>query len=107
MMKSGKPQHKVTSIRSISLLPVISKIDEKLLLKRFKPIIEERNLSTKYHLGFRKKYSIIDQIQSRTTNIIGKSVSPSNWRWRRLLSNYGIRNFNYLPESMAHCLICI
>jgi len=34
--KPGKPTHEVTSYRTISLLPILSKIFEKLLLKRLR-----------------------------------------------------------------------
>jgi hypothetical protein len=41
--KSGKPPpHELTSYRTISLLPIISKVLEKLLLKRLLPMVEEK-----------------------------------------------------------------
>ena len=42
--KPGKPPHEATSYRPISLLPIISKLFEKLLLKRLKLIVDEKNL---------------------------------------------------------------
>ncbi|VVC28685.1 Hypothetical protein CINCED_3A023579 [Cinara cedri] len=44
LLKSVKPPEDVTSYRPISLLPSLSKLLEKLLLKRLKPIIEEKHL---------------------------------------------------------------
>jgi len=41
--KPGKPPHEAASYRPISLLPVMSKLFEKLLIKRLKPIIERKN----------------------------------------------------------------
>jgi hypothetical protein len=38
--KPGKPMHKAASYRPISLLPVMSTLFEKSLIKRLKPIIE-------------------------------------------------------------------
>jgi hypothetical protein len=38
IMKPGKPATEATAYRPISLLPVPSKLFEKLLLKRLKPI---------------------------------------------------------------------
>lgn len=71
--KPGKPPHDVTSYRPISLLPVISKLYEKLLLKRLKPIIDERNLIPCHQFGFRESHSTIDQVH-RITNVIEKSL---------------------------------
>lgn len=71
--KPGKPPHEVTSYRPISLLPIMSKLFEKLLLKRLNPIIEERHLIPDYQFGFREKHSTIDQVH-RITNIIEQAL---------------------------------
>lgn len=73
ILKPGKPPHEVTSYRPISLLPVMSKLFEKLLLKRLKPILEEKNLIPPHQFGFREKHSTTDQVH-RITNIIEKSL---------------------------------
>ena len=67
--KPGKPPNDVSSYRPISLLPIISKLFEKLLLKRLKPIIERNRLIPDYQFGFRQKHSTIDQVH-RITDII-------------------------------------
>ena len=64
-----KPPNDVSSYRLISLLPLISKLFEKLLLKRPKTIIESNWLIPNYQFGFRQKYSTIDQVH-RITDII-------------------------------------
>jgi hypothetical protein len=46
IQKPGKPPNEKTSYRPISLLPIVSKIFEKLLLRRLKPIIEEKSQAT-------------------------------------------------------------
>lgn len=71
--KPGKPAHEVASYRPISLLPIMSKLFEKLLIKRIKPILEDRNLIPDYQFGFREKHSTIDQVH-RITNIIEKTL---------------------------------
>lgn len=71
--KPGKPCHDTTSYRPISLLPVISKLFEKLLIKRLKPILEQKNLIPDYQFGFREKHSTIDQIH-RISNVIEKAL---------------------------------
>ena len=73
ILKPGKPPQETTSYRPISLLPIISKIFEKLLLRRIKPIIEEKNIIPDYQFGFREKHSTIDQVH-RITNIIEKAL---------------------------------
>jgi Reverse transcriptase (RNA-dependent DNA polymerase) len=67
--KPGKPPHEKSSYRPISLLPVISKLFEKLLLKRLKPIIERKKLIPTHQFGFRNNHSTIDQIHRIITII--------------------------------------
>ena len=71
--KQGKPLSEVTSYRPISLLPLFSKLFEKLLLKRLDPIIEQRKLIPTHQFGFRNKHSTIDQVH-RITNVIEKAL---------------------------------
>lgn len=71
--KPGKPPHLTSSYRPISLLPIMSKLFEKLLLKRLKPIIDSSNLIPEYQFGFREKHSTIDQVH-RITNIVEKTL---------------------------------
>ena len=71
--KPGKPPHNISSYRPISLLPIMSKIFEKILLKRLKPIIEEKKLIPDHQFGFREQHSTIDQVH-RITNVIEKSL---------------------------------
>lgn len=71
--KPGKPPHEASSYRPISLLPVLSKLFEKLLLKRLKPIIEDKQLIPNHQFGFREKHSTIDQVH-RITHIIEKTL---------------------------------
>lgn len=70
--KPGKPPNEATSYRPISLLPVISKLYEKILTKRIKSIIEEKNLIPNHQFGFRESHSTIDQVH-RIVNIIEKT----------------------------------
>lgn len=63
--KPNKPPEKVTSYRPISLLPTISKLFEKLLLKRLKPLVNIPD----FQFGFRNNHSTIEQIHRVTTTI--------------------------------------
>jgi hypothetical protein len=75
--KPGKQVNVVTSYRPISLLPMISKLYEKLLLKRLKPIIEEKRIIPLHQFGFRDKHATIDQVH-RITNLIEKALEEKN-----------------------------
>ena len=78
LLKPGKPPENVTSYRPISLLPSLSKLLEKLLLKRLKPIIEEKNLIPEHQFGFCNKHSTIDQVH-RVTNVISKALEEKKY----------------------------
>lgn len=65
LKKPGKPDEEVTSYRPISLLPTLSKLFEKLLLKRLKPMVNVPD----FQFGFRNNHSTIDQVHRITTVI--------------------------------------
>jgi hypothetical protein len=70
--KRGKNLSEVESYRRISLLPIMSKLFEKLILKRLKPIITEKHLVPTHQFGFRENHSTIDQVHG--INDIGKTL---------------------------------
>lgn len=74
--KPGKPTTEVTSYRPISLLPALSKVFERLLLKRLNKIVNERKLIPNHQFGFRNKHSTIDQVH-RITNTIEKALEEN------------------------------
>jgi hypothetical protein len=61
LLKPGKPPHELTSYSPISLLPVVSKVFEKLLLNRTLPLVASNSLIPAHQFGFRKRHSTIDQ----------------------------------------------
>lgn len=71
--KPGKPDHQITSYRPISLLPVMSKIFEKLLLKRLVPLITNRRLIPSHQFGFRTAHSTIQQVH-RIVDVAEKAI---------------------------------
>ena len=73
IQKPNKPPNEATSYRPISILPILSKLFEKLLLKRLKHISEERQLIPAHQFGFREKHSTIEQIH-RVTNVIEEAL---------------------------------
>lgn len=60
--KPGKNLEEVTSYRPISLLPVISKVFEKLIIKRIKPEIKENKVISDHQFDFREHHSTVEQI---------------------------------------------
>lgn len=66
--KVGKPPNEASSYRPISLLPIISKLFEK-LIRRLKHIIEHKKLVPDHQFGFREQHSTVEQVH-RLTNVI-------------------------------------
>jgi hypothetical protein len=50
--KPGKPLEEASSYRPISLLPIMSKIFEKAVLRRLRPILEENRILPDHQFGF-------------------------------------------------------
>jgi hypothetical protein len=61
LLKPGKSPYALQSYRPISLLPVVSKVFEKLLLPRILPLVATNNLIPDHQFGFRKLHSTINQ----------------------------------------------
>jgi hypothetical protein len=59
--KSNKPSHLPNSYRPICLLPIMSKILVKLLLRRLYLILESQNIIPNHQFGFRSQHSTIHQ----------------------------------------------
>jgi hypothetical protein len=60
VLKPGKP-NELTSYRPISLLHIVSKVFEKLLIKRLLPMVENNSLIPN-QLGFRQRHSTIEHM---------------------------------------------
>jgi hypothetical protein len=61
ILQPGKPPTELTSYCLISLLLIVSKVFEKLLLKRLLPIFEINRLIPNHQFGFRQRHSTIQQ----------------------------------------------
>lgn len=59
ILKPGKPSNIATSYRPISLLPVIGKLFEKIILIRLRPIIASHKIIPDAQFGFRAHHSTI------------------------------------------------
>lgn len=60
--KPGKIPENVSSYRPISLLPVMSKVFEKLILKRITPVLHQKQLIPEHQCGFREHHGTIEQV---------------------------------------------
>jgi hypothetical protein len=60
-LKPGKPPNELTSYWPISLLLIVSKVFEKLLLKRLLLMVENNRLIPNHQFGFRQRHSTIEQ----------------------------------------------
>jgi hypothetical protein len=60
ILKPGKPPNELT-YRPVSLLPTVSKVFEKLLLKRSLPVVENDRLIPNHQFGYRQRHSTIEQ----------------------------------------------
>jgi hypothetical protein len=69
----GKPPNEITSYRSISLLTIVSKVFENILLKRILPVVEINRLIRNHQLGFRQKHSTI-QLTHRVVREINEAI---------------------------------
>lgn len=76
--KPGKPTDDVNSYRPISLLPVLSKLFEKLFLRKIKPILEERQLIPDHQFGFRRKHATVEQVH-RVVAKINETLEHKNY----------------------------
>jgi hypothetical protein len=59
-LKPGKP-NEITSYRPIRLLPIVSEVFEKILLKGLLPVVENNRLIPNHQFGFRQRHSTIEQ----------------------------------------------
>lgn len=76
--KPGKDLNKVESYRPISLLPIVSKVFEKLFMKRLKPVLDEKKLIPNHQFGFRQKHATVEQVH-RVVNKISNDLEDKKY----------------------------
>lgn len=59
--KPGKPSNEVTSYLTISLLPALPKVFEKLLVKRLKVIVDKENFIPVHQVGLGENHTTVEQ----------------------------------------------
>jgi len=69
ILKPGKLPEEAQSYRPVSLLPVLSKVFEKLLITGILPTLQKKQVVPDHQFGFRKKHATTEQVH-RIFNII-------------------------------------
>ena len=93
IQKAGKPAHETFSYRPISLLPILSKVLETIIQRRFKPIIDAKNVIPDHQLGFRKKNRPPGFIKSLEMLWKKNGVLQASLILTKLLIKFGIQDF--------------
>jgi hypothetical protein len=78
LLKPGKPAEEVTSYRPISLLPILSKLFEKLFSTRIQPILHDKRIIPDHQFGFRRQHATIEQVH-RVTNVINNAIEANQY----------------------------
>lgn len=74
--KPNKPPNEVTSYRPISLLPLIGKLFEKILLNRMRPYLDD--IIPNHQFGFRENHGTIEQVH-RIVDVISRSLEEKKY----------------------------
>jgi hypothetical protein len=96
IQKPGKSASKATSYTPISYYQYFKIFQKKLLLKRLKPMLEEKQIFPTNQFGFRNNLSTIHQVHRMTTTAVQtteekKSVPLSTWTWPKHLIKFGMK----------------
>lgn len=78
LAKPGKSLDDPASYRPISLLPILSKIFEKLIYSRLLPIIDNLDIIPEHQFGFRAKHSTVEQIH-RVVNAVRNALEAKEY----------------------------
>jgi hypothetical protein len=73
-----KPAEEAKSYRPISLLPILSKLCEKIFLTRIQPTLQEKGIIPDHQFGFRQKHATIEQVH-RITNVIYNALESNKY----------------------------
>jgi hypothetical protein len=79
LLKPGKPPNESTFYRPIRLLPIASKVFEKVLLTRLLPMVENNRLIPCHQFGFRHRHSTIEQTH-RIVQRINEALENKQYR---------------------------
>lgn len=86
LAKPNKPPNEAKSYRPTSLLPILSKVYEKILLKRIKPILDESNLIPNHQFGFRESHGTIERVHR---------VACHAWKTKNIVQQYSLMSHKH------------
>lgn len=78
ILKPNKQENALTSYRPISLLATFSKLFERILLERIKPLLEMQNIIPEYQFGFRTSHGTPEQCH-RIINVISDAFERKKY----------------------------
>lgn len=78
VLKPGKPAEETTSYRPISLLPILSKMFEKLFFGRLKQQLDALNIVPDHQFGFRENHATIEQVH-RVVQILHRTFEEKKY----------------------------
>jgi len=78
VLKPGKPPENPSSYRPISLLPVLGKILEKIILKRITTIAQSKNSIPNFQFGFRAHHATTHQLH-RVADTISAALETKKY----------------------------
>lgn len=78
ILKPKKPEHSAESYRPISLLPIISKLFERLIKKRLSPILESLQILPDHQFGFRNNHGTPEQCH-RVVRVIRDALEKQQY----------------------------
>lgn len=104
VLKKGNPQN-LTNYRPISILPIFSKIIEKLILTRLTSFVDKFNIISRKQFGFRERHStqhavIIDSINNINKNLF--SNLPTICIFLDLQKAFDSVDRSILLEKLSH-----
>jgi hypothetical protein len=97
ILEPENPSNELTSYRPISLLPTVSKVFEKMLLKRILSVVENNRLITNHQFGFRQRHYTI-QHTHRIVQRINEALENKQY-----CSAAFFLYISSIRQSMAYC----
>jgi len=111
--KPGKNPMDVSSYRPISLLPTISKIPEKIILKYINKDLNQQDWIPSHQFGFRQDHSTVQQCH-RITDVINKGTENEQYctaafvHVSQAFDKYGTQGYyskskEFYPQAISTC----
>ena len=93
----------VDNYRSISLLPVLSKVLEKIMYNRLIKFVDKNDILYKKQFGFRSKHSTVDALKEITANVRSGTDEEFTIFMLRLRKAFDTINHYSISEKLSQC----